>query len=251
MPEIRFNGLRASYRTWGEGRPIVLLHSGGSHGGQWSKVVDVLGPGWSVIAPNLLGFGVTEAWPVPGKLSHDLQAGLVAQVIDSTVGQAVDVVGHSYGGSVAIRLAVNRADKVRSPVLIEPIVDCLLASGWQAFIEVRNGPGTWEKLSDRRRQEFLDQSSQAREAVLSNLNNPTTLAECAGIAVPMTVVCGGQTTAPDRRASEVLRDAARGARYEIIEGAGHMSPLSHPAEVARIVRDHMAACHSLGTGRLP
>jgi pimeloyl-ACP methyl ester carboxylesterase len=272
VPEIEFKGRRASYRTWGEGPPIVFLHSGGSHGGQWTKVVEALGPGRSAIAPDLLGFGATEPWPVAGGLSHDLQAELVAQIIDSVVGRPVDIVGHSYGGSVAIRLAVNRPEKVRSLVLIEPIVNCLLAetgdplfeeservnrflvaciergdpaSGWQAFIDSRNGPGTWEKLSDRRRQEFLDQSAQAREAVLSNLNNRTTLAECGAISAPITVACGGATSAPDRRVSEILRDATD-ARYEVIAGAGHMSPLSHPAEVARIVRDHMAVCRSLG-----
>lgn len=42
-----------------------------------------------------------------------------------------------------------------------------------------------------------------------------------------------------RRAGEVLRDAARGAHYEVIEGAGHISPLSHPLDVARIVSGHL------------
>jgi pimeloyl-ACP methyl ester carboxylesterase len=266
MPELDFRGLRAAYRRWGEGPPLILLHAGGSHGGQWTKVVEALGPGWSAIAPDVLGFGDTDAWPVAGELSHDLQAELVAQVIDRTVGHAVDVVGHSYGGSIAVRLAVNSPEKVRSLVLIEPILNCLLAEtkdelfeeservnryladcigkgeperGWQEFIDTRNGHGTWQRLSDKRREEFVRQSPQAREAVLSNLNNRTTLAECRAIRVPLTIVCGGDTTPPDRRVSEVLRDAVPASRYEVVAGAGHMSPLSHPADVARIILTHL------------
>jgi len=113
-------------------------------------------------------------------------------------------------------------------------------AAWQEFIDTRNGTGTWARLSDRRRQEFLEQSAQARETALSNLNNRTTLAECGAIAAPMTIVRGGATTLPDRRTSDVLRGAVPGACYEIIEGAGHMSPLSHPRDVARIVDAHLA-----------
>jgi lipase len=149
-------------------------------------------------------------------------------------------------------------------VLIEPILTCLLReagdpifeesvrvnrffvaavddgrpeAAWQEFLDTRNGVGTWARLPERRRQEFLKQSAQARETALSNLNNRTTLVECAAIQVPMTIVCGGETTASDRRTSEVLRDAVPSARYEVIAGAGHMSPLTHPAEIARIIRE--------------
>jgi pimeloyl-ACP methyl ester carboxylesterase len=73
----------------------------------------------------------------------------------------------------------------------------------------------------------------------SNLNNPTTLAECRAIGVPMTIACGETTTSADRRTTEVLRNAVPAARYETIAGAGHMSPLSHPQEVARLVRVHL------------
>lgn len=258
---MNFRGLKVALRTWGEGSPILFLHAGGSHGGQWTKVVEALGPGWRAIAPDVLGFGGTDAWPVPGELSHDLQGELAAHVIDQTAGHSVDVVGHSYGGSIAVRLAVNAPQKVRSLVLIEPIINCLLAEtndplfeeservnkylvacidegdparGWAAFIDSRNGPGTWQRLSDKRRDEFIKQSAQGREAVLSNLNNRTTLAECRSIAVPITVICGAETAAPDRRVTEILRDAT-GARYEVVPGAGHMSPLSHPVEVARLI----------------
>jgi pimeloyl-ACP methyl ester carboxylesterase len=264
---LDFRGLRAAYRTWGQGAPLVLLHGGGASSALWTKVAETLGDDRRLIAPDLLGCGETASWPERDVLTHDLQAELVAHVLGEAGAGMTDVVGHSYGGATAVRLAINRPDRVRSLVLIEPILTCLLREAhdpsyeesvrvnkffvasvdadrpedaWREFLDARNGVGTWDRLSGRRRQEFLAQSVPAREASLSNLNNRTTLAECAALRVPLTIVCGAATTPADRRTSEVLRDAASGAHYKIIVGAGHMSPLSHPQEIARLVRGHLA-----------
>jgi pimeloyl-ACP methyl ester carboxylesterase len=212
-----------------------------------------------------LNCGETEAWPVARALTHDLQAELVAAVIDAVVGEAVDVVGHSYGGAAAVRLAIDHPGKVRSLLLIEPILTCLMReagdplfeesvavnrafvagvdkgepeAAWQLFLDARNGAGTWARLPETRRQEFLVQSAKARDTALSNLGNCTTLAECRAIRAPMTVACGEATTAADRRTSEIVRDVT-GACYEVITGAGHMSPLTHPQDVARLILQGM------------
>lgn len=267
MAELTFHGLRAAYRTWANGTPVLFLHPGGAHGGLWEKVVQLLGPGWLAIAPDLLGFGSSARWAGPGELTLDLQAALADQVLAAAgIEGGVAVVGHSYGGATAVRLAADRPERVRSLVLIEPILYGLLKEsgdplfeesqrvgrtfiasfdrgepevGWREFIDSRNGAGTWDRLSDRRRQEFLALAGSTRDGFVSNRDNRTTLAECRAINVPVTVVCGGRTTAQDRRSAEMVRDAVPGARYETIGEAGHMSPLSHPREVAELVRAHL------------
>ncbi len=219
-----------------------------------------------LIAPDLLGFGRTGAWPVPGELTHDLQADLVAALIDGDGCGSVDVLGHSYGGATALRLVARRPELVRSLVLVEPVVTVLLreagdtlfdeyrgmAEGfihfaraaqpedaWRLFLDYRNGPGTWAGMQERAKARFLSQTDQTLDGFLSNLSNPTTLAECRGIAVPTTIVCGADTTAPDRRVTELLRAAMPESQYTIVPGAGHMSPLTHPDALARIVLDHL------------
>jgi pimeloyl-ACP methyl ester carboxylesterase len=266
MPDLTFRSVRAFYKTWGSGDPTVLLHSGGSSGAQWDRPAEALTQDHRLIAPDLLGFGATEAWPVPGALSQTLQADLVARVIETEVSQPVDVVGHSYGGGTAVRLALRRPDLVRSLVLIEPILTRLLQEtgdplyevaarigatfiesvakgrpedGWKAFIDSRSGDGTWTNLSDKAKQRFLAQSNQTSEAFISTRDNLTTLSECRSINIPVTIVCGEATFAPDRRVTEILRDALPHCRYVEIPGAGHMSPLTHPMEVGRIIRSHL------------
>ncbi len=266
MGELTLHGLRVSYRTWGQGPPLVLLHSGGSSGEQWQKVSDHLASRYYLIAPDFFGFGASDRWKEPGGLTHDLQAEIVGAVVEQEAGGVADVVGHSYGGAAVVRLWLKRPNLIRSLVLIEPIMSWLLKDAsdplyeesvsvahaflahmkagdnqqaWQVFLDSRNGAGTWEKLSDKAKARFLAQSEQTVEGFISNLNNHTSLADCRTITVPTTVVYGEATTAPDRRTTELLRDAVPGAKYIGIPGAAHMSPFTHAADVARIIEQHL------------
>jgi pimeloyl-ACP methyl ester carboxylesterase len=54
-------------------------------------------------------------------------------------------------------------------------------------------------------------------------------------------MCGEKTTVPDRRVAEILRDHIPQCRYELIPGADHMSPLSHPAFIAEAIERHINA----------
>lgn len=267
MPEIDFRGARAYYRSWGQqGCPLLLLHSGGSSSRQWRKVVEHLPPTRLALAPDFLGFGDSDPWPEPGRLTHDLQAALALRVLDNHADGAVDVVGHSYGGAAAIRFAVNYPNRLRSLVLIEPVVHYVLREsgdplfpesiriaqtfitsveqgraevGWKAFLDGSNGPGTWTRLSPEQRQRFLDQSIQTKEAFISNLNNRTSLAEHRSIGVPTTLIYGTQTSTTNLRITTLLQDTMPAAKCVPINHAGHMSPLTHPVEVAHAIQDHL------------
>ena len=271
MSEIDFHGVRAFYKAWGTGLPIALLHSGGSSSAQWDRPGEGLADHRRLIAPDLLGFGATGMWPVSGELSQILQADLVAEVIVRECAGPIDVVGHSYGGGTAVRLALRRPELVRSLVLIEPILTRLLLEigdplyetaasvgaifidsvklgrpeiGWEAFIDSRNGSGTWSRMSERAKERFLVQSQQTAEAFISTRDNFTSIAECRSLRTPVTIACGAMTYAPDRRVTEILKDTISHARYVTIPEAGHMSPLTHPAEVGRIIREHLDQVHT-------
>jgi hypothetical protein len=62
-----------------------------------------------------------------------------------------------------------------------------------------------------------------------------------GIEAPTLLVCGGRTRRPARRVVEIVRQALPHARYHEIADAGHMSPLTHPADIAAAIRHHVCA----------
>ena len=268
MPTFEHEGLNAHYAESGAGDPLMLLHAGGSSGRQWRKAGSHLEADYRLIAPDFICFGETDPWAGPGDLSHDDQAKLVLALIGRLCDGAVHVIGHSYGGATAIRLWLAAPERVRSFVFIEPILPSLLreagedalygeyravaegfmnnaaegcdAEAWRGFLDARNGAGTWDKLSDETRQRFVAGTRQTVDGFISNLNNATTQEECRSIKVPTSILRGADTSAPERRMTEILHDALPASAYEIIPDAGHMSPLTHPAEVAQLIRQHMA-----------
>jgi len=273
MPEFRYGNAAVHYGDNGNGAPLLLLHSGGSSGAQWRKAGDRL-TARRLLTPDFYGYGGTDGWRSDETLQHDDQADLVVAALANAglAKTAIDVVGHSYGGAGAVRMVLRNLANVRSLVLIEPMLAPLLAEAgedklfseyeflahgfldrirkgdesgaWEFFIDYRNGAGTWNGFPEKTQTRFLGQSVATYQAFESNLANPTTLSDCRTMSLPVTVVCGEMTTAPDRRVTELLRDTLPNARYVMIPDAEHMSPLTHPAEVAAIIETHLQRIES-------
>jgi pimeloyl-ACP methyl ester carboxylesterase len=71
-------------------------------------------------------------------------------------------------------------------------------------------------------------------------SNPTTIAALRPPPAPTLVLCGGNTTAPERRMCEIVAAAAPRAALAVLPGAGHMSPMTHPKEAAARIAAHIA-----------
>jgi pimeloyl-ACP methyl ester carboxylesterase len=102
-------------RTWqrGEGRPLLLVHGLGGAAWNFSELVPLL-PGRRLLIPDLPGHGASAALPAAVSVAG------YADALADTLAEPVDVLGHSLGGVVALRLAERRPDLVRSLVLAAP-----------------------------------------------------------------------------------------------------------------------------------
>lgn len=114
LAELR---LRIRYDE-GSGPVIVLLHGINSDAESWRTVIDTLGPGHRVIAPDLLGFGGS---PKPDDLDYtaDEHAAVLAATLDDLgLTERFVLVGYSMGGNVALRYAATHPDRLRRLVLL-------------------------------------------------------------------------------------------------------------------------------------
>ena len=111
-------------------------------------------------------------------------------------------------------------------------------AGWREFIDYFSGAGFWHRLRPEVRANLLSASPIERWAVL--FSNPTTIADLRQLRVPALVACGEITTASERRMCEVIAEAMPRAALETIRGAGHMSPMTHPKEVAMRIAIHIS-----------
>lgn len=253
----------------GEGQPVVLLHCSAASGAQWQPLRAVLAPRFRAAAPDLYGYGAGAAWPGPGPLTLAAEAAPVAALIERC-GEPVHLVGHSYGGAVALRLALDHPERLRSLTLIEPVAFHLLRAGepgdralfgeiarladavgravadgapeagMARFVDFWNGEGAWARLAPEK------QAALARCAGKVALDFWATTTESARrddyrrLAVPTLILRGARSPAVTRRIAGILAATLPVAGVATIEGAGHMLPLTHADIVNAAVIAHLA-----------
>ncbi len=115
-------GRSAAYSIAGEGLPVVLLHGWAlAHHTYRDVIGTIAAQGCQVIAPAMPGFGGTADLPGNAFSLHGY-AQWVADLLDSLdIEEPAVVVGHSFGGGVAVRLAHDFRPRVRSLVLVNSI----------------------------------------------------------------------------------------------------------------------------------
>ena len=134
---------RMRWTTRGSGEPVVLVHSSGMSSRQWRRLADSLASTHQVVVPDLLGYGQSTPWPEGERAHFALDQLALEALVDRVVartGERVHIVGHSYGGFLALLVALHRATFVRSVTAYEPV----------SFRVLRSAK-TWERSNSRER----------------------------------------------------------------------------------------------------
>jgi lipase len=241
---------------------VLLVHGLTGYGNRWESLSTHL-PEVSMVAPDLLGHG-RSSWDAPWTIEANVAA--LGALIDAEAGGPVVVVGHSFGGAVALNLAAARPDLVSALVLLDPAVG--LDGGWMREIadEMMRSPdytdrdearadkvnGSWAEVDagdlDRELDEHLVDFPNGRvgwrvdmPAMMSYWSELTRPAVAPRDGTPTTVVRARRTEPPyvtDELATGL--DAALGANFALHEwDCNHMVPLAKPAETASLIRKHL------------
>jgi len=250
----------------GTGEPVVLLHSHGLSGRQWRRLsADLVARGMRSLAVDLTGQGRSEPWPEPEPFSFHVDVERVAELVRSV--QPAHVVGHSYGGLVALHVALAEPRAVRTVSVFDAVAFGVLDPGddrdaraildaldlswgpdaqererWlRAFVEFWSGPGAWDALRGDARDEFLRTAWVIREGVRTLMEDRSPASTYAKLGVPALVVTGELSPLPARRTIERLAHAIPYARHTIIPGVGHLAPVTNPREVNPVILEELVA----------
>ena len=109
---LEINGIRIHYEDGGTGRPIVALHGFGSSAQSWRRLRDCL-PEFRIVAPDLKGAGWSDR-PRDGNYGVLEQARLMVGIVEALGLEAPILLGHSFGGAVALEVAACLQEHVRS-----------------------------------------------------------------------------------------------------------------------------------------
>jgi pimeloyl-ACP methyl ester carboxylesterase len=262
MPALKVtDGQVVTYDEYGAGPRMVLVHGSPGNSSTWQTVGKRLSDRFRIVAPNLPGYGGTspEAPGAPPSVSH--AAALLEAVIRET--GAPDVLaGHSYGGAVALVIALRGHVRPKALALFEPVCIPILLSIGEAevyastkqifddyirafeggdrqaartMIDFWFGAGAFERMPGPLRDFLLDNSETNIHDVRASFRERYSPAAMRTLDFPVLTVYGSDS--PDtsyRVASAVTALAPKGSLVRV-EGATHSLVTTHSAEVARLL----------------
>ncbi len=237
------------YDDLGAGPAVVLLHAGVADRRMWAEhLTPIADAGFRVLAMDLPGFGEAPAPALEDAPWVDVLATMDALDVEQAI-----LVGNSFGGAVAQRVAVVAPERVSSLVLVsslgsgvEPSAE--MQAAWEAeetaledgdidaavqtVIETWTLPDAPQELRDavaamqRRAFELQTERPPAPEAPDPLEEDPTAL---SAVEAPVLIVVGEHDMLDFHLAADALAQALPHARREILPGAGHLAPLEQPA----------------------
>ncbi len=245
--QVIVDGLLTAYERSGEGKTVVLLHGWGDRATGLAALRTALSRQYDVVAPDLPGFGGTQA---PGAVwGLDDYARFVANFLQKLqLGQVYAFVAHSNGGAIALRglgQGVLRADKL-----------VLLASAgirgeYKGRIKalryvtkagkVLSAPlpdGIKRKLR-RKVYDTVGSDMLVAEHLQETFKKVITddvRADARRITVPTLLIYGEQDQAAPVRYGELFHEYIDGSTLEILPGAGHFVHLDRPSEVLKAMK---------------
>lgn len=243
---------------------VVLLHGQPGAGVEWHRVVDRLGDGVDVLAPDRPGYG-RNLLPAGGVATN--VDWLVQLIEERTGGSGAVVAGLSWAGSVAMGVALHRPDLVRALVLVSSVgpgrvtsIDRLLARPVIGAAVVRPAFGVARPLL-RRALARTERDAAARDAMFEAIDvsrsrdiwrtflteqravfadMPHLFAGLDQITVPTKIVAGTRDRVIPFATATALATRVPDAALVRVDGGGHALHRTHPDDVAAVIREAAA-----------
>jgi len=255
-------------REAGSGDAVICLHSSASFSAQWRGLIDRLSGRFRVLAVDLYGSGQSPDWDGDRPLSLADEVALLEPVVKAA-GERCHVVGHSYGGAVALRLALAMpSEMLASLVLYEPVlfsvlmaedpdqpaareidavraetsaaIDCgELAAAAARFVDYWMGAGAWAAMPEGRRRPVAAAMRSLKGQWHATFEDRAPLAAFGALDVPALCLVGSDSPASSRGVARLLgKTLPRAAEVEL-EGVGHMGPITHADRVNALIERHL------------
>jgi len=250
--------IQAHVRSAGAGPTVLLLHSSGSSGRQWQPLMEKLAGRMRCVALDLYGHGGTAVWPHERPLTLDDEVALLEPLLDRL--GPVHLVGHSYGGAVALKTATRHPDRVLSVAAYEPVLFRLLrdyhprnattldvlrvgtsirnalrrgelAEAAERFVDYWSGAGTWSSLPSAQQPVIAARMPAVMPHFDALFADGLQRADLGRLGMPVLCLTGARTRPAMRRLGELLALAMPQAIHRRVPNAAHMAPVTQAADV--------------------
>lgn len=258
MPVATRAGARIFHKDFGDDPDTLLIHCSLAHHGAWDPLVAATG--LSAVAFDMPGHGRSADWD--GISDYQAQT---ADIARSFCNAPLHVVGHSFGATVALRLALDHPAQVRSLTLIEPVffaaakgtaehvahqtafapfVTAMDAGdrgrAAHLFTDIWGTGQPWGTLPEGQRRYITDRIHLIPAgAPAINDDNAGQLApgRLEGLNIPTLLIAADQSDPVTGAINAALAARLPDARNIKVNGAGHMGPITHPQLYAPRIAD--------------
>ena len=239
----------------GRGQPILFLHSSGASRRQWARLREPWGGRYRALGLDLWGYGDTPLPTDTGAFHLGREVALARSLL-SRIDEPFHIVGHSYGGAVGLRLALDFPDQVLSVSVHEPVLFHLLrqeqcseewveisrisnevlhrierqdlAGGARVFVDYWNGDGAWRSLTADQQERTANAARKAPLDFAALFGESDPLTRCGGLAGKVLLTAGERTRAPAAKVAALLGSVLGPGALHVVPDAGHMAPITAP-----------------------
>jgi pimeloyl-ACP methyl ester carboxylesterase len=261
-------------RTEREKACVVALHCSLGSGRQWKTLADELARSHRFFAPDISGYG-TNACALDLTLTLAEEVRCLSGTLNDAEGP-IHLVGHSYGGAIAFRIATASpfAHRIRSLTLIEPVLPTLLCDSdadrrlharfaqvardvtediWNGsvleaidmFTAFWNGSGPQDPVSGSARLRMIERADKLAFDFQAAFAEENVASAAASLRVPTLLLSGGLSPYLTQRIVQRLGAIVDGAEIRHFPAAGHMLPLTHASTVNAAIARHIARADEL------
>jgi len=263
MPQERVAGFPTYWAKTGRGvRRALFIHCSLAHSGAWKGVQAQLATKLSMLSYDLPGHGRSADWDRRG----DFQT-VSADIGTALIDQRADLIGHSFGATVAMRIAACHPEKVRSLTLIEPVLFAAaratpvfaahmaemapfgaamqaedLETATRLFNRVWGAGIPWDAIPQAQRDAMVQRIHmipEGADVTNEDIHAQATPGALEAIRQPVLLIEGAQSPPIVGAVHNVFAARIPNVRRVVVAGAGHMAPITHPKAVAGEIADFL------------
>lgn len=250
---------------------VVFLHCSLAHGGAWKGVMDRLSPDFKLYAPDLPGHGQSQDWDQ--KIIFQDQSLITTIGLLKQINEPCHLVGHSFGATVAMRIALEFPDLVNRLILFEPVFfGCLhdvknpmyniwserekpfrdmieigdIEGASKVFTDLWGAGEQWVNLSSFQRayiRERIHLIEAGSQSIIASSTDRMRLKDYKKVEKSVYLLEGENSPAVISQIQKTLQNTFPQVTRDIIGNSGHMAPITHPKEFSENVKKFLKSEH--------
>ncbi|MBO9409375.1 alpha/beta hydrolase [Shimia sp. R9_1] len=247
-----------------ETAPVVALHSSASGAHQWDDLRTQFSDRFELHAWDLPGYGSADGRADEGQGVSRAALPIIRKI--EALKQPVHLIGHCFGGGVALKIALLRPELVKSLTLYEPAAFHVLkaadaegrsllegfsaletqlsqpksASDLQGFVDYWTVPQSWASLPPERQDKLVELAPKLLEDFRDLESEQWNLSDLQSLRIPTLIMVGMESPTLSQATAQMIAQEVVNAELALLPAMGHMAPIFDPDWVNPRILQHIA-----------